>query len=241
MQPRKVLKAMTEEKDDGKISSKQERVSVESPPAAMRELSEQEYAEIEARNALFQTDLMLHMIEIAIDRGDFRLRPSTLCDLQKPAVLDLQPDAGFFRRGGINISGTEHVPPPASDVARLVEDFCDYVNINWGKKSAIHLAAYVMWKHNWIHPFSDGNGRTSRCVSYLVLCARLGYRLPGKKTVPERIAADKSPYYQALDAADTAWRNGVIDVSAMETLLSAMLAQQLLAVHSDAKSEDMSS
>ncbi len=124
--------------------------------------------------------------------------------------------------------------------AVLVEEFCDYVNDNWAKKSPIHLAAYVMWKHNWIHPFSDGNGRTSRCVSYLVLCVKLGYRLPGRETVPERIAVDKSPYYQALDAADAAWKAGKVDVSSMEALLSATLAQQLVAVHSDATGEDPS-
>lgn len=229
---------MTE--DDAENSGKKERASVESPPAPIRELSDVEYAEVEARNALLQTDLMLHMIESAIDSGVFRLRPSILCELQKPAVLDLQPDAGFFRRGSIEISNTDHVPPPASEVASLVEEFCDYVNDNWAKKSPIHLAAYVMWKHNWIHPFSDGNGRTSRCVSYLVLCVKLGYRLPGRETVPERIAADKSPYYQALDAADAAWKAGKVDVSSMEALLSATLAQQLVAVHSDATGEDPS-
>nr|WP_293175741.1 Fic family protein [Nannocystis sp.] len=230
---------MTE--NDSETAGKTERASVESPPAPMRELSEDERAEIEARNALLQTDLMLHMVESAIDSGGFRLRPSTLCDLQKPAVLDLQPDAGFFRRGSIGISNTDHVPPPASDVARLVEELCDYVNDNWREKSPIHLAAYVMWKHNWIHPFSDGNGRTSRCVSYLVLCVKLGYRLPGKEAVPERIAADKFPYYHALDAADAAWKTGTVDVSAMEALLSVTLAQQLLSVHSDATGADFSS
>lgn len=211
-----------------------ERASVESLPVAPPPLSEERIAEVEARNAVLQTDLMLTMIEEAVGGAGFRLRPSTLCELQKPAVLDLQPDAGFFRRGSITISNTDHVPPPALEVARLVDEMCDYVTDNWHAKSPIHLAAYVMWRHNWIHPFSDGNGRTSRCASYLVLCAKLGYRLPGKTTVPERIAADKQPYYSALDVADAAWKAGEIDVSSMEALLSSGLAQQLLSVHSDA-------
>jgi Fic family protein len=84
---------------------------------------------------------------------------------------------------------------------------------------------------NWIHPFRDGNGRTSRAVSYLVLCARLGMRLPGTKTIPERIAGNKQPYYDALDSADAAWKAGRLDVSAMELLLSDNLAAQLVEIH----------
>ena len=87
-----------------------------------------------------------------------------------------------------------------------------------------------MWKVNWIHPFSGGNGRTSRAVSYLVLCARLGYQLPGTDTIPEQIVSNREPYYQALDAADAASASGVVDVSVMEQLLADMLANQLSSV-----------
>jgi Fic family protein len=87
-----------------------------------------------------------------------------------------------------------------------------------------------MWKLNWIHPFSGGNGRTSRAASYLVLCAKLGYRLPGTQTIPEQIVANRQPYYAALDAADAACSRNTIDLSVMEQLLSDMLANQLASV-----------
>jgi Fic family protein len=129
-----------------------------------------------------------------------------------------------------------HQPPPAFEVPERVEELCDYVNDKWAEKSPIHLAAYVMWRLNWIHPFTDGNGRTSRAVSYLVLCLRLGYRLPGRRSIPDQIAEDKTPYYQALEAADVAWNEGRIDLTAMKNLLKAMLATQLLAVHQESGS-----
>jgi Fic family protein len=75
---------------------------------------------------------------------------------------------------------------------------CDYVNQNWGR-SALHLAAYVLWRINWIHPFADGNGRTARAVSYILLSIKLDSLLPGTKTIPDQIAADKKPYYAALE------------------------------------------
>jgi Fic family protein len=110
---------------------------------------------------------------------------------------------------------------------------CEYVNSNWDHL-AVHLASYLMWRLNWIHPFFGGNGRSARAISYLVLCARLGFRLPGEKTIPELIIADREPYYAALRQADAAWAEGRLDLTAMEGLMSSLLADQLLGVYSKA-------
>ncbi len=117
---------------------------------------------------------------------------------------------------------------------------CEYINDNWSK-SAVHLAAYVLWKMNWIHPFADGNGRTARAVSYVVLSVKLDSLLPGTPTIPEQIASNKNPYYKALEEADKAWTEGKIDVSALEGLLGDMLAQQLLNAAKEAAGEDVGS
>jgi Fic family protein len=77
---------------------------------------------------------------------------------------------------------------------------------------------------NWIHPFTDGNGRTARALSYLVLCIRLGYRLPGTRTIPEFISDDKTPYYKALEAADAG------DLKDLEEFVQSLLARQLLGI-----------
>lgn len=105
---------------------------------------------------------------------------------------------------------------------------CSYVNDNWNDRSAIHLAAYLLWRINWIHPFADGNGRTARTVSYLVLNIKLKSLLPGSPTIPDQIASNKQPYYDALEHADDLWKSGFVGLSKMEEMLDAMLAQQLL-------------
>jgi Fic family protein len=115
-----------------------------------------------------------------------------------------------------------------------VESLCDYVNENWEHKTALHLAAFVMWRLNWIHPFADGNGRTSRILSYLVLCVRTGYLLPGAPTIADQIVDNRTLYFAALDAADAAWRSGIVDVSRMEELLGGLLAKQLMSVYASA-------
>ena len=116
-------------------------------------------------------------------------------------------------------------------VAELVEHMCDYVNDHWTEKTALHLAAYVMWRLNWIHPFAGGNGRTSRILSFVILSIKLGTILPGTPTYPQLIIRHRAEYEAALDAADEAWKVDVLDVSKMETLLESLLAQQLVKVH----------
>jgi Fic family protein len=188
-------------------------------------------AEREAENGLRQFDRVVQLVEswIQPDRK-FRLRPSTILDLQRVALNGISAYAGVWRPAGIEIGGSKHEPPSAHLVAELIEDLCDYVNENWDKP-AIHLCAYCMWRLNWIHPFTDGNGRTSRALSYAVLCIRLGYMVPGPNTIPDQISANKKPYYDALEKADTACAKGQIDVSELEQLLGDLLAKQLVSVH----------
>lgn len=148
---------------------------------------------------------------------------------------------GTFRNTPVTIGGSRHQPPHEAFVADEIQSMCEYVNSNWDTKSAAHLAAYVLWKMNWIHPFSDGNGRTARAVSYVVLSTKLDRLLPGTPTIPEQIAVDKQPYYNGLEAADKAWAAGEqADVTALESMLNHMLAAQLLSATREAAGQNTS-
>lgn len=206
-----------------------DRESLPGAEAPLAPLTSEQRAELEAENGIRQFDRMMQMIEAGL-RGGFRLRVSTMQTLNREAVQGLEPNPGHVRTGPITITNTQHQPPEAGVVQTHLEDLCDYVNDRWDSATALHLASYVMWRLNWIHPWTDGNGRTSRVVSYLVLCVKTGFVLPGEKTIPEMIADDKFPYYDALDAADASWIAGTVDVSAMETLLEGLLARQLLSI-----------
>jgi Fic family protein len=169
----------------------------------------------------------MQIVEEAIHRDPpFKLRPSTILTLHREALRDLTESAGNWRPAGVSISGSRHAPVGAHLVPELMEEMCDYVNEN-RDLTAIHLASYVMWRLNWIHPFTDGNGRTSRIISYLVLCIALRSVLRGKNTIPDQIVDNRKPYFDALEAADRAHKAGKVDVSAMEELLEGMLAVQL--------------
>jgi fido (protein-threonine AMPylation protein) len=191
-------------------------------------------AEAEAKNGLRQYDLGLRVIETAIERRPerFKLRPSTILSLHREALIGISAYAGLWRPAGVEIQGSRHTPPGAHLVAELIEDMCDYVNERWDAATAIHLASYLMWRLNWIHPFADGNGRTARMTSYVGMSVKVGRVLAGTPTIPEQIVENRIPYFEALDAADSAWKQQeVVDVSKMEALLSALLANQLISIY----------
>lgn len=114
----------------------------------------------------------------------FRLRVSIIQQLHRLALEGLSAYAGNWRPGDIRIGKSSHNPPGAYLVAGLMEEMCDWVNDRWSHASPITLCSYVMWRLNWIHPFNDGNGRTSRAVAYLVLPAAAGHRFPSRVTSP---------------------------------------------------------
>ena len=213
-----------------------ERHSVADTPLVLTDPDE--IARREAENGIRQFNLALEIIRSFVKDPErpFKLRSSIILQLHRAALIGLHPLAGTFRNTPVKIGGSGHKPPEAAFVSEEIEHLCNYVNENWSR-SAVHLGSYVLWKLNWIHPFSDGNGRTARAVSYVVLSVKLDSLLPGTPTIPEQIAANKTPYYDALESADQAFKVGNIDVSALEKLLEAMLANQLVSAAREATGE----
>lgn len=193
-----------------------------------------ELAQREASNALAQFDWAMQEVERWIKVDSPTLKMSTLLKLHRIALDGIDPYAGNFRPASVAIKGSNHAPVAGDDVPRYVEEMLDYINENWREKTAIHLSAYVMWRLNWIHPFADGNGRTSRILSYMILCGSLKQVLPGTRTIPEQISENKQPYYGALERADAFFKKGHTNVGEMEKLLEGYLATQLLRVHEQA-------
>jgi len=185
-----------------------------------------ELARVEARNGLRQYDAGVATAIAAVERGNFKLRPSTIMALHREALAGISSYAGIYRPGAVEIGKSKHRPPAEHLVPALMEEMCDHVNDHWSA-TPIHLASYVMWRLNWIHPFADGNGRTSRITSYVVLTIRAGQQLPGTPTIPDQIVENRDPYCKALEAPDSAFAEGRIDVSAMEALIESLLAKQL--------------
>jgi len=184
------------------------------------------YANVQEQNLLQQYDLLLNCIEIGIEKGIESFDKYTLWMLNHTAVSNIAQFGGRYREEPISVGN--HRPPHFESVPNHMDRFFSLIHENWTLiDHPTQLAAFALWKLNWIHPFVEGNGRTARAACYYLICLKAEQILPGKKIVPERIRENRQPYYNALKEADTAWDKGSYDVSALAAYLSNLLKAQL--------------
>ena len=104
-------------------------------------------------------------------------------------------NAGKYREENVKIKGAVHIPPDYLIVPELMEKLIISYE-DWKKYHAIIRAVLLHGELVKIHPFVDGNGRTSRLVMNLSLM-KSGY-------LPVIIKKEKRlEYYNALDKAHT--------------------------------------
>ena len=102
--------------------------------------------------------------------------------------------AGSYRKHNVIISGAEHVPPDALQLETAMRDFIEWYKMDGVNLHPVERAARVHVDFVKIHPFVDGNGRTSRLLMNLELM-KSGFP-PVVLPVEKRLQ-----YYEALDTA----------------------------------------
>lgn len=183
------------------------------------------FARLQEKNLARQYDLLTAFVEIGLKQGPTALDKYALWALNHVAVAGISQFGGRSREQPIYVGN--HIPPHFKEVPQLMDQFISFIHENWFNLSSTQLAAYGLWRLNWVHPFIEGNGRTARATCYYLLCAHEGRLLPGRKIVPERIRENRDPYVQALRAADRAWDEGHFNISEMESFLARLLTEQL--------------
>ncbi|WP_026711404.1 Fic family protein [Flavobacterium filum] len=107
-------------------------------------------------------------------------------------------DAGRYRRVQVMIKGSSHMPPQPYMVAKDMEDYFIWYETHKNKLHPVVLAAEMHERLVTIHPFIDGNGRTSRLVMNLILLQH-GYVIANIKGDYD----NRMKYYNALETAQT--------------------------------------
>jgi Fic family protein len=104
--------------------------------------------------------------------------------------------AGTYRNINVLISGAQHKPPLSINVPSLMQEFVAWYKKEHTNLHPVELAARVHVDFVGIHPFIDGNGRTSRLLMNLELI---------KHGFPPAVieVKDRLEYYKALDIAHT--------------------------------------
>ncbi len=115
----------------------------------------------------------------------------------KKLFAQTKPDiAGLLRDYDVAIEQSQFIPPPHTAVKLLVNGFFKWYNVNKKKLNPVELAALVHLKFVTIHPFGDGNGRTTRLMMNHVL-NKFGYPLL------DIDYGDRRSYYNALEKSQT--------------------------------------
>ncbi|MCB6203442.1 Fic family protein [Extibacter muris] len=98
---------------------------------------------------------------------------------------------GIYRNQEVRITGAAHRPPSGSEMYVQIKNF--YADMPYKKElNAIELAAWTHAEFVRIHPFIDGNGRTSRLL--------MNYQLMRNGFLPISIAKeDRLSYYNVLE------------------------------------------
>ena len=119
----------------------------------------------------------------------------------------LTDDAGHFRKGGVGVfseTGLVHMAPPADRVPQLISDL-----FGWLVTSTDHLlirSCVFHYEFEFIHPFSDGNGRIGRLWQSLIL-GRL-HPLFEHLPVENMVYSNQQAYYDAIVASNAQAQSG---------------------------------
>lgn len=91
-----------------------------------------------------------------------------------------------------------YTPPGPLDVPHLMREFVEWINKS-DDVSPILLAGIVQFQFVHIHPFIDGNGRSARLLSTLILY-KTGYDFKRLFTISEYYDKDRPAYYKAIQS-----------------------------------------
>ena len=130
-----------------------------------------------------------------IVRNEIPLTESLLRQLHGLILRNIDRDnAGIYRKQVVAISGSRHIPPQPLDVPLLMEECFSWFEQNKSHFHPVILAAEMHERIVTIHPFIDGNGRTSRLIMNLLLL-KSGYPIANISGSME----SRRAYYDALE------------------------------------------
>lgn len=155
--------------------------------------------------------------------------PTSIDDLlvaHKLMMAGLQDDAGHFRSGSVGVFKGEqlvHMAPPAKRVPFLMSDLMAWLATT--KEHPLVASSLFHYEFEFIHPFSDGNGRMGRLWQTVILKAwkpLLAY-LPVETVIKE----NQRNYYAALAQADKDAKATVFVEFMLQSLLKALATDQV--------------
>lgn len=185
------------------------------------------YATMSQSNLERQFSLLTDMVHVGL-QVPFKVNAHIICALNSTATVHLVEEPGTYRTEQAHITGSVHQPCEPSEISGMMNEMIAKVHRDWDSENTFNLAAYVLWRLVWIHPFEDGNGRTARALSYLTICLKEKTLLFGSKSylsfIREGFAQE---YLDCIRHADRTFANGNLDVTPLAEFLAEIVKLQL--------------
>ena len=164
-----------------------------------------EYLKQEIDNILNECNRITNEIWQGIQPAFF---PGVIKSLNKAVLDKLTLDEGVtpgrIRTGVVMVE--RYRGAPAEDCDYLLAKLCDWLNEEFKTKNsdeitfALLKAVIAHLYLAWIHPFGDGNGRTTRLVEFLILISA-GIPAPACQLLSNHYNQTRTDYYRQLDMA----------------------------------------
>lgn len=133
-------------------------------------------------------DIIKKIHALVVGEGRNRVKPTNYRDGQN-VIRD-------------SISGRiVYMPPETKDVPLLMKEFVEYINNNIDIMPTPILASIVHYQFATIHPYYDGNGRTARLLTNLILYKK-DYDLNGIYSLEEYYTKNLQDYYEAISVGE---------------------------------------
>ena len=145
----------------------------------------------------------------------------SLIKAHKLMMTDLMDVAGSFRTGGVGIfkeNEAIHIAPPHMEVSGLVANLFSYLKD--ADDSLLIKSCVFHYEFEFIHPFSDGNGRIGRLWQQLIL-SKL-HSVFKLVCVEELLEKYQMEYYESLHNSDLAGSSEIFIEFMLGVILEAL-------------------
>ncbi|MCQ2079123.1 MAG: Fic family protein [archaeon] len=144
------------------------------------------------------------------DNRERELDAAFIRDIHSILTKDLLPESqcGSFRTDDrVKVmdmldGSVKHDPPSCSEIGRMIEDLCRFVNDEGEFTHPVVKAMLAHFLLAFIHPFNDGNGRLSRLMFYWCMLHH-GYSSMEYLAVSKAICEHRGRYYRAFEHVES--------------------------------------
>lgn len=166
--------------------------------------------------------------------------PKNLTDMLKAhhiLMKDMINSAGNFRSINVGVGGKDgvaHIAPPPNQVPKLMKDLFDWLGVT--DEHPLITSSVFHYEFEFIHPFSDGNGRIGRLWQSVILYnwKKAFIAIPTESIIRDH----QEEYYQAIENSTNLGESTPFIEFMLEVILESIQSSVKNSVKNSVNTED---